>query len=76
MTQDAETLGKAWVNGKNVRRFDLDGGGYGLTDGTRTFRLQYKPKDKVWKANYQEDTISSAGKKSQVKNVHMTITDK
>lgn len=41
---EAETIGRAWVNGKNVKRFDLKGGGFGLTDGTRSFRLQYKPK--------------------------------
>ncbi len=73
---DAETIGHAWVNGKNVKRFDLGDGGYGLTDGTRSFRLQYKPKDGVWKANFQENTFVPGRQKGiEVKNVHMTITD-
>jgi RHS repeat-associated protein len=73
---DAETIGKAWVNGKDVKRFDLGDGGYGLTDGTRSFRLQYKPKDGVWKANFQENTFTPGRNKGiEVKNIHMTITD-
>ncbi|WP_320820813.1 FG-GAP-like repeat-containing protein [Thalassolituus sp.] len=73
---DAETLGNAWVNGKNVQRFELDHGGYGLTDGTRTFRLQYKPKDGIWKANFQENTfVEGRAKGIEIKNVHMNIID-
>ncbi|MCH9686727.1 MAG: hypothetical protein K0V04_35165 [Deltaproteobacteria bacterium] len=79
----AEVLGEAWVNGPNVKRFDLGDGGYGLTDGTRTFRLQYKPKDGVWKANFQENRFVQphesfrAGRQKgiQTKNIHMTIAD-
>jgi hypothetical protein len=73
---DAEVLGEAWVNGTNVTRFELAGGGYGLTDGARTFRLQYKPMDGVWKANFQENTfITGRTRGIEVKNIHMTITD-
>jgi len=73
---DAEVIGKAWVNGPNVKRFDLANGGYGLTDGTRTFRLQFKPKSGKWKANFQENVHIPGRKKGiEVKNIHMTITD-
>jgi hypothetical protein len=73
---EAEALGEAWVNGKDVSRFNLNGGGYGLTDGARTFRLQFKPADGVWKANFQENTfILGRLKGIEVKNIHMTITD-
>lgn len=72
----AEILGKAWVNGKNVKRFKLEHGGYGLTDNTRTFRLQYKPKDGIWKANFQENIFKAGRARGiQIKNVHMNITD-
>jgi hypothetical protein len=64
------------VNGTDVKRFELSGGGFGLTDGTRTFRLQYKPKSGVWKANFQENTfIPGRAKGIEVKNIHMEITD-
>jgi len=73
---EASTLGEAWVNGANVRRFELSNGGYGLTDGARTFRLQYKPKAGVWNANSQENTfILGRAKGIEVKNIPMTITD-
>jgi len=73
---EAESLGRAWVNGRNVSRIDLDHGGYGLTDGVRTFRLQYKPRLGVWQANFQENTfIPGRGTGLEVKNIHMNITD-
>ena len=72
---EAEAIGKAWVNGKNANQFPLENGGYGITDGTRTFRLQFKPKDNVWKANFQENVKPDIGKPIEIKNVHMEITD-
>ncbi len=72
---EAEAIGQAWVNGSKVSRFPLKDGGYGLTDGARTFRLQFKPKDGLWKANFQENTFSSAGSSAETKNVHMLIQD-
>ena len=62
-------------NPLKVKKFNLKNNGYGLTDGTRTFRLQYKPKSKVWKANFQENIISPSGKAKEIKNIHMRITD-
>lgn len=50
--------GRGW---RNLYRISLvkrqKGLGDGLTDGTRTFRLQFKPKDGVWKATFQEKTF-------------------
>ena len=69
------------INGVRLHRaikkdIHIIDGGYGLTDGTRTFRLQYKPKDGIWKANFQENTfIEGRTKGIEVKNVHMNITD-
>ena len=73
--QEAEALGKSWVNGKNVVKQKLDGGGFILKDGNRTFRLQFKPRSGIWQANFQENTISATGQISQIKNVHMNITN-
>ena len=74
--EEAELLGEGWVNGSNAKRFDLDHGGYGLTDGTRTFRLQWKKKSGTWKANFQENIHVEGRKKGiEVKNIHMTISD-
>ncbi len=73
--KQAEVIGEAWVNGKYVRRFDLGNGGYGITDGTRTFRLQFKPKAGAWKSNFQENVVSDKGIITEIKNVHMSITD-
>ncbi len=76
LRSDAEALGQAWVNGKDVKRFDLGNVGYGLTDGTGTFRLQYKPKDGVWKGNFQENILAPGKSRGiEVKNIHMTIED-
>lgn len=73
---EAESLGRAWVNGKNVSRIELDHGGYGLTDGVRTFRLQYKPRLGGWQANFQENTfIPGRDAGLEIKNIHMKITD-
>lgn len=72
---EALSIGKSWVNGDKVRKLDIKDG-VGFTDGSRSFRLQWKPQDKMWKANFEENTISAKGQISQTKNVHMNITDK
>lgn len=73
---EAEAIGKAWVNGANVKSFPLKSGGYGVTDGTRTFRMQFKQKSKQWKANFQENVfIKGQSKGVETKNIHMDITD-
>lgn len=72
---EALSIGKAWVNGDNVRSLNIKNG-IAFTDGSRTFRLQWKPSDKMWKANFEENTISATGQISKTKNVHMNITNK
>lgn len=72
---EAIAIGRAWVNGDKVTQLKIKNG-IGWTDGTRTFRLQWKPGDKMWKANFQENIVSGSGRISQTKNIHMEITDK
>ena len=73
---EAEAIGKAWVNGLDAKKFPLENGGFGITDGTRSFRLQFKPKDAVWKANFQENVFIEGRKRGiEIKNIHMNITD-
>jgi RHS repeat-associated protein len=71
----AEAIGRAWVNGRSVTPCTVKGG-VGYTDGFRTFRLQFKPKDGVWKANFQENLfVPGRSRGIEVRNIHMTIID-
>ncbi len=66
---EAMSIGKAWVNGEKATSLNIKDG-IGFTDGTRTFRLQWKPKEKMWKANFQENTTSATG---QIRRLKMYI---
>ena len=47
----------------------------------RAFRIQYKPKEGMWRANFQENIMvnnqypNSGQHSSQLKNVHIDILD-
>lgn len=42
---------------------------------TIIFRLQYKPKEKMWRANFTENEITVVGSKTELRNVHVDILD-
>ncbi|WDF51266.1 RHS repeat-associated core domain-containing protein [Paenibacillus sp. KACC 21273] len=75
---NAWEAGKAWV-GSNANELIENGTviGYSSADKMRAFRIQYKPKDEMWRANYQQNTnkIGSSVKKAEVFNVHVDILD-
>ena len=79
----AMSAGKAWV-GDNYNIIK-DGAGnvlaYSSADGMRAFRIQYKPKEGMWRANFQENIMvnnpypNPEQHSSQLKNVHIDILD-
>ncbi len=77
----AISAGKAWV-GENYRLItDKNGNfiGYSSEDGMRAFRIQYKPHEGMYRANFQENTMvnnpyPNAGQHPTIiKNVHIDI---
>jgi hypothetical protein len=55
--------------------------GYSSEDGMRAFRIQYKPKEGMWRANFQENVMvnnphpNPCQHPSTLKNVHIDILD-
>ncbi|CAH8244580.1 hypothetical protein WJ0W_001813 [Paenibacillus melissococcoides] len=83
-SKTAIEAGKAWVgNGFKEIRDKKTGDllGFSSEDGLRAFRLQYKPRDGVWKANYQENTRVTNSLRNgkietlEIRNAHIWITD-
>jgi len=75
---EAWQAGKAWVGG-NAQPIYESGQliGYSSADKFRVFRLHFKPKDGMIRANFQ-DFISNPlrnGKTTEIKNVHIDILD-
>lgn len=75
------SAGKAWV-GQGYKIITDNSGnflGYSSSDGMRAFRIQYKPKEGVWRANFQENMmVNNVGANvgqhvSELKNVHIDI---
>lgn len=81
--ENVMSAGRAWV-GDNYNVITDNAGnilGYSSADGMRAFRIQYKPKEGVWRANFQENMMvnnpyPNPGQHSvQLKNVHIDILD-
>ena len=81
--ETAMSAGKAWVGDNYNIIKDGTGNvlGYSSTDGMRAFRIQYKPKEGMWRANFQENIMvnnpypNPGQHSSQLKNVHIDILD-
>ncbi|MNO24972.1 Hint module [compost metagenome] len=75
---NAWEAGRNWVglNAKPIMENDTLIG-YSSADGMRAFRLQFKKGDKMWRANFQQNTNKSGStvKKAEVFNVHVDILD-
>ena len=81
--ENAISAGKAWV-GENYNLIRDNAGnvlGYSSADGMRAFRIQYKPKECMWRANFQENIMvnnpypNPGQHSSQLKNVHIDILE-
>lgn len=78
--EDAISAGKAWV-GENCKPIKGNIEGYSSKDGMRAFRLQYKPKEGMWRANFQENVMvnnpypNPGQHPATLKNVHVDILD-
>ena len=79
--ENAMSAGKAWV-GKDYKVITDKLGnfiGYSSSDGMRAFRIQYKHKEGIWRANYQQNMLvnnigTNVGQHvSELKNVHIDI---
>ena len=75
------SAGKAWV-GKDYKVITDKLGnfiGYSSSDGMRAFRIQYKHKEGICRANYQQNMLvnnigTNVGQHvSELKNVHIDI---
>ena len=81
--ENAMSAGKAWVGDNYNVIKDHSGNilGYSSADGMRAFRIQYKPKEGMWRADFQENIMvnnpyPNPGQHSaQLKNVHIDILD-
>lgn len=74
---DALSAGKAWV-GKGAKEITENGQIIGYSTKERAFRLQYKQKEGMWRANFQENSFfNTVGgqKRVEIKNVHIDILD-
>lgn len=77
------SAGRAWVGDSYKVIKDGSGNilGYSSSDGMRAFRIQYKPKEGMWRANFQENIMvknpapNDGFHKTQLKNVHIDIFD-
>ncbi len=76
---DAWNAGMAWVGEcpKPIYNTSNELIGYSSTDKLRVFRLHYKPRDGMMRANFQEFIIDSARQAAvtEIKNVHIDILD-
>lgn len=80
---NALSAGKSWVGDSYKEILGANGEiiGYSSTDGMRAFRIQYKPKEGMWGANFQENImvrnpqLNPGWHTSQLKNVHVDILD-
>ena len=81
--QTAMSAGKAWV-GENYSTITDNLGdviGYSSSDGIRAFRIQYKNKEGIWRANFQENIMANnpypniGQHRTELKNVHIDIFD-
>ena len=81
--KNAISAGEAWV-GENYNTITDNKGnilGYYREDGMRAFRIQYKPKESLWRANFQENVMvnnpypNPGQHPSTLKNVHIDIID-
>ena len=80
---NALSAGKSWVGDSYKEILGANGEiiGYSSTDGMRAFRIQYKPKEGMWRANFQENIMvrnpqpNPGWHTSQLKNVHVDILD-
>ena len=77
------SAGKAWV-GENYSTITDNLGdviGYSSSDGMRAFRIQYKNKEGIWRANFQENIMVNnpypniGQHRTELKNVHIDIFD-
>ncbi len=80
--ENAISAGKAWV-GENFNNICDNQGtiiGYSSEDKMKAFRLHYKPKDGMWRANFTQNYkyINEQGATTlkELKNVHIDILDK
>ena len=79
--ENAMSAGQAWVGDNYNVIKDRTGNvlGYSSSDGIRAFRIQYKPKEGMWRANFQENIMvnnpypNPGQHSSQLKNVHIDI---
>ncbi|WP_251862294.1 DNRLRE domain-containing protein [Clostridium sp. Marseille-Q2269] len=78
----ALNTGKSWV-GEGYKTITDNAGnviGYSSSDGMRAFRMQYKPKEGMWRANFTENYkyINEFGDitNKELKNVHIDILGK
>lgn len=78
----AINTGKAWVGNGYKEIKDNSGNliGYSSNNGMRAFRIQYKPREEMWRANFTENYIymNEQGSKrtKELKNVHVDILNK
>lgn len=80
---NALSAGKSWVGDSYKEILGANGEiiGYSSTDGMRAFRIQYKLKEGMWRANFQENIMvrnpqpNPGWHTSQLKNVHVDILD-
>ncbi|MEG7336175.1 ribonuclease YeeF family protein [Bacillus sp. 0102A] len=75
--ENALDAGKGWVGEGAEKMYDKAGNflGYKSVDKMRAFRLQYKPKENMWRANFTENEITVVGSKTELRNVHVDILD-
>lgn len=81
--ENAMSAGKTWVGENYNTIIDKKGNvlGYSSEDGMRAFRIQYKPKEGIWRANFQENIMvnnpypNPGQHSSTLKNVHIDIID-
>ncbi|GED12590.1 hypothetical protein [Aneurinibacillus migulanus] len=84
----ALSAGKAWAGKGSEAILDKATGemiGYKSKDGMRAFRLQFKPKEGMFRANFQENIMirtesnyydySKTWAPKQIRNVHIDILD-
>lgn len=81
--ENAMSAGKTWVGENYNTIIDKKGNvlGDSSEDGMRAFRIQYKPKEGIWRANLQENIMvnnpypNPGQHSSTLKNVHIDIID-
>ncbi len=81
--ENAINTGKSWV-GEDYKTITGKNGniiGYASKDGMRAFRIQYKPREGMWRANFQENMLvnnryPNVGEHvAELRNVHVDIID-